>query len=382
MRHNRFALVLWAGRELLTHPGATLLMALSMGVLTAMMATGLLLSQALTATTNRLLSQGPDLVVRRVTPDGGQPVSVQATATAMAVPGIIEARPRIWGTVRAPQGVVTVVAADQKALRRLPGPGSIQAPGPGEALIGSGITVPETDSRLVLQGVAQVTVRIAQRFPLEADLVTHDLVMLHPQDARRLLGLAPGEACDLALTVFHPDEAEALLPELARAFPWPIHITTRQETRKHYATAFGRRGGLASMLYIPAVMALALLAASVVRQQIGSRARVGLFKALGWTSRNIVTLQITKALLVGLPAIAGGLLIAYGLVYAPSQQWVGTLLLGWQETAPLTHLDAGHAAPIFLEVTGILLVPYLAAVLWSSLLQAASDPQDLLNREI
>lgn len=380
MKHNRTAQILWAGRELLTHPGATLLIALSMGLLTTMIATGLLLSQALTATTNRLLSQGPDLVVRRVTPDGGRPLNVKMTAAAMAIPGIIEARPRIWGTVRTPRGVVTVVAADQEALRRLNASDVIRAPLPGQALVGNGVTVPETDSRLVLQGATVITVRVAQRFPLETDLVTHDLVMLHPTDARRLLGLAPEDACDLALTVFHADEAEALRPELARVFPWPVHIATRQDTRKHYATAFGRRGGLSSMLYFPAVIALLLLVASVVRQQIGNRARIGLFKALGWTSRDIVALQVTKALLVGLPAIAGGLMIAYGLVYAPSQQWVGALLLSWPETAPLMHLDTGYAAPIFLEVTGIVLIPYLTAVLWPSLVQAASDPQDLLNR--
>jgi hypothetical protein len=380
MRPNRYAQVLWAGRELLAYPGTTLLIALALGLLTTMLAAALLLSQALTATTTRLLAQGPDLVVRRVTPDGGQPVNAQATATALAIPGITDARPRIWGTVRAPQGPVTVVAADEKAIRRLKAPGSIQAPGPGEALIGRGVIFPSNDSHLVLQGVTTITVRVARRFPLEADLATHDIVMLHPEDARRLLGLAPGDACDLALTVFHPDEAEALLPELARAFPWPVHIATRQDTRKHYATAFGRRGGLAVMLYLPAVIALLLLVASVVRQQMGNRARIGLFKALGWTSRDIVALQLTKALLVGLPAIAGGLMIAYGLIYAPSQQWVGTLLLGWQETAPRLDLDSGHAVPIFLEIAGILLAPYLAAVLWSSLVQSASDPQDLLNR--
>jgi hypothetical protein len=380
MRHRRYAQFLWAGRELLARPGATLLMALSMGLLTTMMATGLLLSQALTATTSRLLDQGPDLVVRRVTPDGGQPISSQAADLALKIPGITEARPRIWGTVPTPQAAVTVVAADRDAIARLTITAAIQAPVRGEAVAGSGVHLPETDAHLILHGTDTITVRITQRFPQEADLATHDLVMLHPDDARRLLGLAPDEACDLALAVFHPDEAEALLPELARVFPWPVHIATRQETRKHYATAFGRRGGLAALLYIPAVIALALLTAGVIRQQIGSRSRVGLLKALGWTSRDIVGLQITKAAIVGLPAIAGGLMLAYALVYAPSQRWAGMLLLGWEKTAPIMHLDAGFAAPVFLEVAGILLIPYLAAVLWSSLLQAASNPHDLLNR--
>jgi ABC-type lipoprotein release transport system permease subunit len=222
--------------------------------------------------------------------------------------------------------------------------------------------------------------KVTQRFPRASDLMTHDIIMLHPDDARRLLGLQPGEASDLALAVFHPEEAEALLPELVGAFPWPVHVATRQDTRKYYAAAFGRRGGLGQLLYAPAVLALFLLVAVVVRQQIGDRAHVGLLKALGWTSRDIVTLQLAKALVVGLPAVAAGLMVAYGLVYLPDQRWVGTLLLDWQDTAPQLHLDAGHAAPVFLGVAGILILPYLAAVYWSSLMQVAAEPYDLLNR--
>jgi len=376
----RYAKILWAARELLTRPGVNLLMAFSVGLLATMITTGLLLSQALTTTTAHLLAEGPDLVVRRVTAGGWQSIDAQATAQALTIPGITDARPRIWGTVRAPQGPVTIAAADQDAITRWCPSGTLRVPDQGEAIIGRGITFTGDPGVLTLQGESSVRVRVVQRFPEETDLMTHDLVLLHPRDTRRLLGLAPGDASDLALGVFHPDEAEALLPELARAFPFPVHIATREDARKHYAAAFGRRGGLGLLLYAPAIMALVLLVAGIVRQQIGDRARVGLLKALGWTSRDIVALQVTKALLVGLPAIAIGLTAAYGLVYGPSRQWIGFLLLGWQENAPLLHLEAGHAAPIFLEVTGILLAPFLAAVLWSSLVQAASDPQDLLSR--
>lgn len=379
MNLNRYARLLWAGRELLLHPGTTLLIAFSIGLLTTLLATGLLLSQALTATTNRLLSQGPDLVVRRLNPAGWQPISEQATAAARAIPGIIDAYPRIWGTAQAPQGIVTAVAMDPKTIERLNTPLPVRAPNPGEALVGQGVAVPETPSGLNLHSTNDIAVRVTQRLPPEVDLVAHDLVMLHPEDARELFGLSPGDASDLALRVFHPNEAVALLPELSRAFPWPVHIATRQATRQHYVASFGRRGGLGLLLYIPATVALILLVAGVIRQQIGGRARVGLLKALGWTSRNIVTLQITKALLVGLPAVALGLMIAYGMVYAPLQRWTGYLLLGWQETAPLLNLDAGYAMPVFMEVTGMVLVPFLVAVLWSSLVQAAADPQDLLN---
>ena len=380
MTSNGLARILWAARELRAHPGSTLAVAVALALLTTMVAGGLLLSQALTATTARLLDQGPDLVVRRVSPVGWQPVQVQDAALALAVPGITAARLRIWGTAKTPDQTVTVVAADEAAMQRMTLPQTLHPPAPGEAIAGQGVILSETDARLALQGATTFVTRVTQRFPSNSDLATYDVVMLHPRDARTLLGLAPDQASDLALSVFHPEEAAALMPDLVRAFPWPVHIATRLDTRKAYAAAFGRQGGLGSLLYLPAALALVLLMAAVIRQQMGDRARIGLLKALGWTGRDILALQMAKALLVSLPAVAAGLVTAYGLVYGPTQSWVGRLFLGWQTTPPRLYLDAGYAAPVFLEVSGMLLMPFLAAVLAASLGLAASDPQDLLNQ--
>jgi hypothetical protein len=380
MTSNGLGRTLWAARELRAHPGSALAVVCALALLTTLVAGGLLLSQALTATTARLLDQGPDLVVRRVSPSGWQPVDVQDAALALAVPGITAARPRIWGTVKTPEQTVTVVAADEAALQSMLMPGNLRPPAPGDAIAGQGVTPSKNGNRLLLQGATDLVVRVVQRFPSNSDLVTYDVVMLHPRDLRTLLGLDPDQASDLALSVFHPEEAAALQPDLVRALPWPVHITTRLDTRKAYAAAFGRRGGLGSVLYLPAALALVLLTAAVIRHQMGDRARMGLLKALGWTGRDILTLQVTKALLVSLPAVAVGLVTAYGLVYGPTQSWVGRLFLGWDATPPLLHLDAGYAAPIFLEVSGLLLVPLWVAVLIASLGLASSDPQDLLNQ--
>ena len=381
MKRFPCALVLWGAREHLTHPGAALLMAVALGALTTLLTSGLLLSQALTAATDRLLAEGPDLVLRRVDPQGWRPIAVDAVETALAIPGVTDARARVWGTASSRGRAVTVVAWNLAAGGFMGIPDPSTPPAPGEAILGRGVGLPEDDARLALNAIGAVRVRVVDRFPPATDLATHDLVLLHPRDARTLLGLTPGAASDLTLTVFHPEEAEALRPELVRAFPWPVQIVTREETRKHYAAAFGRRGGLAAALFLPAAAALVLLVAVIVRQQIGGRRRVGLLKALGWTSRDIVALQLSKALLVGGPAVAAGLVTAYGLVYGLSARWVGYFLLGWQQTSPFLPLEAGHAGPIFLEVAGLLLAPYLAAVLWASLTQAAADPQDLLRQE-
>jgi len=380
MTSNALARILWAARELRAYPGSTLIVVLALALLTTLVAGGLLFSQALTATTAHLLDQGPDLVLRRASPIEWQPVYDQDAARALSIPGITAARLRIWGTVKTPDQTVTVVAADETALRNMALPETLHPPALGQAIAGQGVILSETNARIALQGAIHRVFHVTQRFPPRSDLATFDVVMLHPRDARTLLGLGPDQASDLALSVFHPEEAAALQPDLVQAFPGTVHITTRLETRKAYAAAFGRRGGLGSMLYLPAALALVLLAAAVIRQQMGDRARMGLLKALGWTGCDILALQMAKAMLVGLPAVAAGLTAAYGLVYGPAQPWVGRLFLGWETNAPLLHLDIGYAAPVFLEVSGMLLVPFGAAVLIASLGLASSDPQDLLNR--
>jgi hypothetical protein len=380
MKSPRVALLLWAGREHLTRPGAALLMMVALGMLTALLATGLLLSHALTSATARFLAEGPDLVVRRVDPQGWRPIALDATRTAIAIPGITDARARIWGMASTPEGAVTVVAGNRATEGILDIDPSLRRPHSGEAVAGRGVVLPPGDDQILLNAAAALRLRVVGRFPAEVDLACHDLVLLDPGDARLLLGLPSDSASDLALYVFHPAEAEALRPELAKAFPWPVQIVTREETRKYYAAAFGRRGGLASLLYLPAALALALLVAVLVRQQMGDRRRVGLFKALGWTSRDIVALQMIKALLVGGPAIAAGLVGAYALVYALPSGWVGLFFLGWHPSGPILPLEAGHAGPLFLEITGLLLMPFLAAALFSSLRLSAADPQDLLQR--
>ena len=128
MTSNGLARVLWAARELRAHPGSNLAVVCALALLTTLVASGLLLSQALTATTIRLLDQGPDLVVRRVNPGGWQPVHTQDAALALTVPGITAARLRIWGTVKAADQTVTVVAADDAAIRDMALPETMHPP--------------------------------------------------------------------------------------------------------------------------------------------------------------------------------------------------------------------------------------------------------------
>jgi hypothetical protein len=357
-------------------------MAAALALLLTVGGTVLLLGQGLSQTARRLLSQGPDLVVRRLNAGGWAPLPVaEALAAARGVPGVTGARARVWGVAAGPAGPLMVIAWGSATLPPGGDAGRLAVPRPGEALLGPGVDPGPDPRRLPLAAAAALEFRPLGRLPAETALLAQDVVLLHPADARRLLGLAPGEAVDLAVEVFHAEEAAALLPELAAAFPWPVRITARSEAIGLYAGGLARRGGLVLIAGIPAVLALVLVVAGAVREAVGRRREVGLLKALGWTTGDVVRLQVYRALLIALPAACLGMLAAYALVLRPGVSWPGSLLFGWRTAPPRLYLDPAGALLTLLELGALVLGPYLAAVLLTSLQGAAADPQDLLKGE-
>jgi ABC-type lipoprotein release transport system permease subunit len=232
---------------------------------------------------------------------------------------------------------------------------------------------------LVLEGIRKMEFKVSGRLPPASGMIAHDIVILNEEDARLLLGLPEGHASDLALDVFHEEEEDAILPDLAKAFPWPVRITTRSETIGRYAGGTARRGGIALVLAVPAILAGVLLVAGTVRDRVGRRREVGLLKAMGWTTGDLVRLNLIRSVAVGLPATALGMFCAYLLVLWPGVRWPCALLFGWQGRPPMLHLSPSGAFLILIEVGALVFVPWLAANLWPSIGGAAADPQELIQ---
>jgi hypothetical protein len=371
-------LVLMGARDWLRRPVEGALLAAALAATTLLCATALLLVRAVGDTADAALERGPALVVRRLDARGFAPLPVaEALAAARRIPGVTSARARTWGTVSGPDGAVTVLAVDDAIATRLLALG-LPSPMRGDVLAGPGIAPGRS---LALRGAASLGVTIVGQLPAELASVGGDTLLAEPADARALLGVAAGEASDLALDVFHEAEAAALSGELAAAFPWPVRIVTRREMRGVYATELGKRGGLAAFAAAPAILSLVVLVASAVRDRLARRREVGLLKALGWTTGDVVTLQLARALVVALPATAIGLALATAVVLWPGAVWPGPLLLGW--TAAPAHLvpRVGGAIAVLVETSALVLVPWLAATLAPTIAGATTDPGAMLAED-
>lgn len=370
-------LPVWAMRDLMRRPAETLFLGLVLALIVTVSATALLLTQALSKTAERILAEAPSLVVRKIGPGGWQPIEeTPAVSAALSVAGVLTARPRVWGVVNGPDGPVTAVGAGPQmaALESTP----FRLPGRGEAVVGPGVTG-GIEPELLLAGNVKKRFTIIGNFPPRAGIAAHDLVVLHPDDARHLLGLPEGYASDLAVFVYHEEEETAILPELSAAFDGPVRITPRSEAAGYYAAAFARRGGLSFLAIGSTLFSMFLIVWFITRERISRRHEIGLLKTFGWTTGNIVALQVYRALFIGLPAAALGILASWALVFAPGVQWPGYLLFGWETSAPALYLDTGGAITVLLEITALVLLPFFAAVLFPALRHAAAAPFDLIE---
>lgn len=380
MATRRNALLIWSAREILRHPVRNLLQFTCLTSLVFLLATALLFSGALEATWSQQMQHAPDLIIRRIDGGGWAPMPADlAVSLVKQVPGALDPTPRLWGVVQGVKHPLTVVASagviPTSAMQ------GVTAPSPGQAVVGRLAAEGLREGHLHLESGNQsaLVLQVVDHFPVDSDLATHDLVWISPADARRLLGLAPDQASDLAVYLFHAEEEQAIQADLAAALPWPVRITGRSDSLQHHRMRAARAGGVAAVACIPAILALLLILTATAAGGIGRQAQWGLLKSLGWTTGDIVRLQVSAAVLVGLPAVVAGLAAAHAVVFLPPGANLAALWIMGGQTFPRLALDTSGAVLTMLEISALVGLPYLATVFLTTLKGAADDPWHLLQ---
>jgi hypothetical protein len=368
----------WAARNVQRHAGRSMLLLACLSSLVFLTATALLFSQALDATWAGLIDQAPDLVVRRIDAGGWAPLPVdEALACANNIPGVLNPTPRLWGVAAGSNGPLTVVTSTAAIPRN--GLEGIKPPSSGQAVIGQGVIGATAGGRLELNSRESMILEVIAAFPADSGLATHDLVWLAAEDARRLLGLAPGQASDLAIHLFHREEEQAIQADLAAAFPWPVRITDRSTAARNRHMRAVRTGGIALVAAIPALLALVLIIAATAADSAGQRTHWGLLKAMGWTTADIVRLQTAQALIVGIPAVTLGLAAAYAAVFVPPVAGITAFWITGGQHLPALTLNGSGAILTMVEIAALAGLPYLATVFLTTLQGAANAPLHLLQ---
>jgi ABC-type lipoprotein release transport system permease subunit len=176
-----------------------------------------------------------------------------------------------------------------------------------QAEVGDTIQVQDTlgnSSRFEVVGILNNTVQV----------YSTDLILVSMDDARQFFGYGSRYASDLLVYTDIPDNADRVALEITQMFN-NTRVLTRSALTDLVKEAFGRRGGtFQAMWLILLICVLLLVWAQSAHISVDVSREIGIFKALGWQTGEIIEMRMMESLILGLTGTSFGILL--GFTYA------------------------------------------------------------------
>jgi ABC-type lipoprotein release transport system permease subunit len=288
--------------------------------------------------------------------------------------GVREVRGRLWGYYYEPStgANYTLVASGDPSVQ------------PGTVAVGRGVArtlLAEKGDLLPLKGARgeYVSFEVARVFSSESELVSADLIEMHPEDLRSLFGMPEGFYTDITLKVRNPKEVTVVADKIRRLFPDTRPIL-RDEILRTYDSLFDWRSGLLLVIFAGAVTAFIIFAwDKATSLSLEERREMGVLKAVGWETSEVIAMKSWEGIVISLAAFLAGVLAAYLHVFVSSATLFEPVLKGWAVLYPrydlVPHIDPYQLLALFF----LTVVPYTVATVVPSWNAATVDP-DLIMR--
>ncbi|WP_020677448.1 ABC transporter permease [Geopsychrobacter electrodiphilus] len=371
--------------SLLRRPGKTCAILVVYTLMIAVLSSVLLLTEALKSEATATLAGGPQLIVQRLMAGRHELIAVAEIDKLAKIPGVKGIKPRVWGYYYdsltkmnfTMQGIDTAASQLSLLSGRLPR-------GEDECAIGAGIAENrriglEDDLILIDNATLGRSFTVTGVFTAASDLLTQDLIVMPTETLHQFFGMPEGYATDLAVEVYNSNEINTIAGKIKLALPDSRPITQSELLRTYHAV-FDWRGGMLLALFSSALMAFCILAwDKATGLSAGERREIGILKAVGWDTSDVLLLKLWEGLALSLLAFLVGYLMAFVLVFFWGAPLLGSVLRGWSVLFPALHptpfIDPYQIATLaFLTI-----VPYVASTVIPAWRAAVTDPDEVMR---
>jgi ABC-type lipoprotein release transport system permease subunit len=203
--------------------------------------------------------------------------------------------------------------------------------------------------------------------------------VLPTEDLREIFGIDDDLCTDIAVEVHNPNEVANVARKIQEQWP-DTRTITRSQIQQTYDALFDWRGGVWASILLTCVAAFAILVwdkgTSLSDEEIRT---VGLLKAIGWKSREVMELKLFEGAVVSVISLVTGIILAEvhlmwwdGLIFA-------RVIKGWSVMFPTFPVNPVLDPSTLLICTALTVVPYTAASLIPSWRAAVMDPDTVLR---
>ncbi len=343
-------------------------------LIVALLASVMLFSHALKAEIGRTLQAAPEIVLQHL--EAGRQTLIPADYLNHMgrLRGVSERRGRLWGYTYDPalKANYTVMADEASALSKT------------QVILGSGVARMRgigAGDYFSLRGHdgESYSFEVASLLESESELFSADLVLLSPEAYRIVFGIPEGFYTDIVLSVRNLRELQTIARKLAERLP-DTRTLLKSEILRTYDAVFSWRQGLLFVILTLAIFAFAILAwdrASGL--SAGERREIGILKAIGWETGDILQMKFWEGGVISLLAFLLGYLLAYLHVFHFGASLFEPVLKGWSVLYPQFRLTP--------EVNGLQLatlfffsvLPYVVAIIIPTWRVAITDPDAVMR---
>jgi ABC-type lipoprotein release transport system permease subunit len=384
MQHHRKILE-YALSSLLRRKYKNLSLIVVFSFVIAVLASVLFLTHALQAEAMDVLVEAPQLIIQKVAGGRHDLISIEYIKLIKKIPGIGKVIPRYWGYYydSLTGGNYTLIGVDREieGLTMLKGHMPIEA---GECAIGRGVAEARRigiEENLVLtdgQGALSMFT-VTGVFSAESDLLANDLVVLFHEDIIKLFTMPADKATDIMVEVFNETETPVVARTIQRLLPDTRPIM-KSEIVRTYSTVFNWRSGMVLTMFFGALVAFCILAwDKATGLSAEERQEIGILKAIGWETANILELKFWEGAVISLTSYLTGLILAYLHVFYFGASFLAPALKGWSVIFPpfrLTPYVDMQQISILLFLT---VLPYVASTIIPSWKAAITDPDVVMR---
>ena len=353
------------------------------------------------------LKYAPDLTIQGMTAGRQTFVNSSYIGAIRGTPGVKQVEERIWGYGNVGNSLIVIVGLDLNNqtynLRTGNSVGQIKTEtvNPADAYpIESGQFIDANRNGTVVIGKAiaellnakvgsyitilteSTEVRVYEVvgiFNSQSSIYNADTIVMNIDDARLFFQVPEGKVTDIIIYLSNVDENSytSLQNSVARQVSYipNIRVLTKDVLLKAQETTYGARSGFFSVVWFVLLIAVAIIAFNqtvVVGHE--SKFEVGLLKALGFSTTDVIKVRLIESATLG--ALAGSIGLAFGIVYdvALNAPVLKDFMMGWATLYP------GFTVPVYISFQTVLLtyaiaiVPLLFATVIPSWLNATVDP--------
>lgn len=322
-----------------------------------------------------ILQDAPEIVVQRMLTGRYTPIPIAYQDVIEDIRGVRNVTPRFWGYYYHPaaRANYTVIAATRETIA------------PGQTEIGAGVARTWTvnkggDIYFKTFDGNTVTLTVTTLLQADTELISADLILVHPSDFQMIFGLEAGLATDLTVTVRNPKEIQTIAEKIVRRLP-DTRSVLRDEILRTYGALFDWRSGYMLLMLTGTVLAFFIFALDkATGLSAEERAEIAILKAIGWNTADVLRLKFFEGMVVSLSAFLLGVIGAYAHVYLADATLFDHALKGWGVLYPEFKLTPAVDLYQLAAVLGLTVFPYALITIIPAWRAATIDPDTVMRQ--